>query len=298
MSSIDPRALRTYLSVCRARSISGAARLLNISQPAVSVTIAQLEHIVGTKLFDRNRSGIILTPAGTAMLRQAEGLEVLLRNAMEDVAAAAEHVEGPLRIGGTPGALVSLVPMALNRMMAGGARYAVQIMERSDADCIELLRRGEIEIAVVTVGIEAPPHDIEEIAIARDRFSLIVGGNDDRLPSHIRLAEARDLRWVMPAAAGAFRRQVDALFIAAAVPMPLDVVRCDSLLTTKAIVGGGTYVTILPDDVVAAECASGTLRAIELIDAPVNRSIGVRRMAGVPQSNAAEAVVAAMLDRS
>jgi DNA-binding transcriptional LysR family regulator len=110
----------------------------------------------------------------------------------------------------------------------------------------------------------------------------------------MRLSEARDLRWVLPAAAGAFRRQLDALFLAAEVPLPLDVVRCDSLLTTKAIVSGGTHVTILPDDVVAAECASGTLRAIPLVDAPVNRTIGVRRLAGAPQSAAADAIVAAM----
>lgn len=294
MSSIDPRSLRTYLAVCRERSISGAARRLNISQPAVSVTIAQLEQTVGATLFERSRSGIILSAAGSALLRQAEALEVLLRNAQEDVEVARERVLGPLRIGGTPGALVSLVPAALNCMMANGARYAVQIMERSDADCLELLRRGEIEIAVVTVGIELPPADIEEIAVTRDRFSLIAGGRENRLPPRLRLSETRDLRWVMPAAAGAFRRQVDALFLASAVPLPPDVIRCDSLLTTKAIVGGGTHVTILPDDVVAAECASGTLRAIELIDAPVDRQIGIRRLAGGPQSVAAGALVAAM----
>lgn len=294
MSSIDPRALRTYLAVCQERSISGAARRLNISQPAVSVTIAQLEQVAGATLFERARSGIILTPPGIALLRRAEALDVLLRNAQEEVTAARERVEGPLRIGGTPGALVSLVPAALTRMMQEGARYAVHVLERSDADCIELLRRGEIEIAVVTVGIEAPPPDIEEISIARDQFSLIAGGGADQLPARMRLSDARDLRWVLPAAAGAFRRQLDALFLAAEVPLPLDVVRCDSLLTTKAIVAGGTHVTILPDDVVAAECASGTLRAIPLVDAPVNRTIGVRRLAGSPQSIAADAILAAM----
>lgn len=294
MSSIDPRALRTYLTVCRERSISGAARRLNISQPAVSVTIAQLEQVAGARLFERNRSGIVLTPPGTALLRRAEALEVLLHQAQEDVATARERIDGPLRIGGTPGALVSLVPEALNRMMQDGTRYAVHVLERSDADCLELLRRGEIEIAVVTVGIEAPPADIEEIVIARDQFSLIVGGTDRTLPARIHLSETRDLRWVMPAAAGAFRRQLDALFLAAAVPMPLDVVRCDSLLTTKAIVRGGTHVTILPDNVVASECASGSLRAVTLIDAPVERSIGVRRLAGAPQTAAADALIAAM----
>lgn len=48
---IDPRALKMFLAVCRANSISGGARLLNISQPSVSNAIAQLEQSLGASLF-------------------------------------------------------------------------------------------------------------------------------------------------------------------------------------------------------------------------------------------------------
>src|ERR1700712_1582055 len=103
---IDPRLLRTYLAVCREGSISRAARDLNISQPSVSVAISQLEHTLGVSLFSRSRLGITLTSVGLALSRRAEAMEALLNDAVDEVALVSQGIQGPLRIGGTPGALV------------------------------------------------------------------------------------------------------------------------------------------------------------------------------------------------
>jgi molybdate transport repressor ModE-like protein len=65
---IDPRALRTFLAICQQGTISGAARKLNISQPSVSVAIAQLERAVDASLFTRSRTGSPAPP------RRGDGL--------------------------------------------------------------------------------------------------------------------------------------------------------------------------------------------------------------------------------
>jgi DNA-binding transcriptional LysR family regulator len=290
---IDPRILRTYLAVCREGSISGAARRLNISQPSVSVAIAQLERSLGGGLFDRGRQGISLTPAGTALLRRAEMMEVLLAEAEEAVGLARSGVRGPLRIGGTPGALVSLVPAAIARMECE-AHMALTVIERSDAQLNDLLRRGEIEVAVVTTGIEVPPADIAERSIARDPFSLIVGRAHGDLGPKVSLREVALLGWVLPQAAGAFHRQIEALFLAAETSLPADVIRCDSLLTSKAIVRQGRRVTVLPRGVVEAELSMGLLRSVPIVDAPMTRTIGIRTLASRPLSALAGQFVAAI----
>ena len=281
---IDPRLLRTFLAVCTQGSISGAARRLNISQPSVSVAIAQLERSVKARLFDRGRQGITLTAEGVALRRRAEMMEVLLAEAEEAVALAGAGVRGPLRIGGTPGALVSLVPAAVARMERGD-RMALTVIERADAQLTDLLRRGEIEVAVVTTGIEPPPPDIEERSIARDPFSLIVGQAHDDLGASVGLPQVASLGWVLPQAAGAFHRQIEALFLAAETPLPADVIRCDSLLTSKAIVRQGRRVTVLPRGVVQSELDTGLLRAIPITGVPITRTIGVRTLAGRPLSD-------------
>jgi LysR family transcriptional regulator of abg operon len=278
LMAIDPRALRTYLVVCDENSISGAARRMNISQPAVSVTIAQLEQSLNTSLFERSRSGITLTPAGIALKRRAEALESLLRDAREEVELVQHDISGPVRIGGTPGAMVSLVPRALKYLAAENVRVMVHVLERTDSQLTGLLRSGDIDVAVVTTGMDVPPDDIEEHTIVRDTFSLIVGRENNHLASRMALSDATSMRWVMPQAAGAFRRQIDALFISCDTPAPREVVRCDSLLTTKSIVSMSDYITILPHGVVAAELSIGVLRAIEIIGAPFSRNVGVRML--------------------
>jgi DNA-binding transcriptional LysR family regulator len=274
---IDPRVLRTFLTVCREGSISGAARKLNVSQPSVSVAIAQLERSLDGALFTRGRQGITLTPPGDALLRRAKQMDALLRNAEEAVRLARRGVRGPLRIGGTPGALVSLVPAAIARM-EGGDRLSLHIIEGADAQLTESLRSGEIEVAVVTTGLGMPPEDIEERSIARDPFALIVGRAHDALGPRVSLRDLVDFGWVLPQAAGAFHRQIEALFIAAETPVPADVIRCDSLLTSKDIIRRTARVTVLPRGVVAAELNMGLLRALPIVDAQITRSIGIRTL--------------------
>jgi LysR family transcriptional regulator, regulator of abg operon len=276
---IDPRALRTFHVICEEGSISAAARKLNISQPSVSNAIAQLEHRLGVQLFERSRTGITLTPEGEALSRRADALEFLLRDAEREIEFVREGFAAPLRIGGTPGALVSLLPDALRQLEARHGQFSLHVIERPDHQLLDMLQKGDIELAFVTTGIEQPPEGIEEIDVSRDPFAIIAGRQNDHLPATLSLKAMDGLRWVLPEAQGAFRRQVDALFIAADVPTPRDVIRCDSLLTTKAIVRGSGRVTILPMQVAAAELSIGVLRAIAISEAGFERSIGVRKLA-------------------
>lgn len=283
---LDPRLLRTYAAVCREGSISGAARALNISQPSVSVAIAQLEAKLACKLFDRTRSGIVLSPAGAKLRRRADMMETLLRDAEAEVARAGEGVRGPLTIAGTPGALVSLVPQVVERIERAG-RFELNILERADHEALDMLRKGDVEIALGTTGIESAPADIEETSVLQDPFALIVGRAHDALGADVTLGQAARFGWVMPHAQGGFRRQIEALFLGAETPLPRDVIRSDSLLTTKAIVRRTAHVTILPHGVVAAELSIGVLRAVKLRGVSFQRSIGMRTVRGRPLSDLA-----------
>ncbi|MET0179641.1 MAG: LysR family transcriptional regulator [Novosphingobium sp.] len=284
---IDPRALRTYLAVCREGSISAAARRLGISQPSVSVAIAQLERAIGAILFDRTHAGVVLSPEGHALRRRAHALEALLRDAEEEIALVKAGARGPLRVGGTPGALVSLLPDAIGRFERMHGPFALHVLERGDRDLVGMLRKGEIELAIVTTGIEEPPEDIAEESFGEDPFALIAGRTNAHLPDAVSLTDVIAMAWVLPEAQGAFRRQVDALFLAADVPSPLEVIRCDSLLTTRAIVRDSARVTILPHGVIADDLAVGTLRSIRIVDAAFTRRIGARWMRSGHLSQAA-----------
>ncbi len=291
---IDPRALRTFHAVCRAGTISGAARQLNISQPSVSTAIAALEARLGVVLFSRSRGGIVLTPEGEALCLRAEMQASLLDQAEVEVKAAKAGLAGALRVGGTPGALVSLLPRALKGLEAEGLPFSLSVIERADLELIEMLREGAIELAFVTTELEEPPVGLIDTTVSRDPFALIVGRGNDALPDRMPLSAADGLSWVLPEARGGFRRQVDALFIDAGLRVPRDVVRCDSLLTTKALVRAGKRVTILPVEVAASELSIGVLRAITLEGVRPQRSVGIRRLVDRPLSPLASKMLAAL----
>ncbi|NLR70547.1 LysR family transcriptional regulator [Novosphingobium sp. ERN07] len=279
LNRLDPRAVATFWRVCETGSISGAARALNLSQPSVSNTIALLEQRLGVTLFARSRSGIVLTREGEVLRERAEAMVRLLEAASIELDHAARGISGPLRIGGTPGALVSLLPEAVSRLEEAVGPFALSVVERPDSQLSDLLRSGAIDLAFVTTEIEACPPDLVEITAARDPFALIVGRRHDDLADAVSLRDVASLPWVLPEAQGAFRRQVDALFLNAGVPVPQGVIRCDSLLTTKAMVRLSDRVTVLPRTVAGAELTIGVLRAITIAEATFDRSIGVRHLA-------------------
>lgn len=288
---IDPRGLRVFLAVCRENSISGGARSLNLSQPSVSNAIAQLERACDATLFERSRTGITLTAEGSALLEKAQAMENLLAAASAQLKQVKAGAKGPLRIGGTPGALVSLLPGAVAKLEESIKQFDLRVVEQPDAALADKLRRREIELAFVTTGLEAPPDDIAEITLSQDPFALIVGPANSALPREVSLKDVVHLPWVLPEARGAFRRQVDALFMAAEVTVPQSAVRCDSLLTTKAIVRSGPRVTVLPMQVAAAELSIGVLRAVSIREARFQRRIGVRMLKGEPLSALAQALI-------
>lgn len=273
---LDPRALITFANVCDAGTLSGAARQMNVSQPSISLTIGQLEKRLGVSLFERTASGVNLTTAGEALRGRADALKKLVCDARRAVDLARVNMAGPLRIGGTPGALVSLLPHALGHMENSQVTFELTVLERTEAELIEMLRKSEIELALVTTQIESPPPGITEFTVASDPFALVVGAQNSSVRENAKLADLADLPWILPDAGGGFRRQIDALFLANEVPTPANVLRCDSLLTTKAIISRTDRVTILPRRVVRPEVATGELKAFELADCTFTRHIGVR----------------------
>lgn len=293
-AGLDPRAIVVFKQVCQSGSISGAARTLGVSQPSVSQTIALLESRLGVSLLKRTATGIELTREGEALWVKAAALSAVLHEAREAVERASLGIAGPIRIGGTPGALVSLVPRVIRHLDAAQATFDMSVIEASDAVLSEMLRRREIELALVTTGIASPGDEFVEWTVMQDPFALIVGAAHADLPSSLELGSVGTLPWILPQAGGAFQRQIQSLFISARCSEPRNVVRCDSLLTTKAIVRTTDRVTILPRHVVEAELAIGVLRAIEIEKVTFRRQIGVRALAGTDPSPLAQRFIDAL----
>src|SRR5438309_10893226 len=115
---MELRQLRTFIAVAELRHFARAASLCNLSQPAVSHQIAQLEEEVGAKLLNRTARRVSLTVAGEIMLEEARRILAAVDRARERMHGVTSGAVGRIRLGAsaTPG--LYLVPRLLTQYRA------------------------------------------------------------------------------------------------------------------------------------------------------------------------------------
>lgn len=288
---LDPRMLRQFLAVCREGTISGAAKAEHVSQPSISMAMNQLERVLGVKLFQRSSKGVVLTSAGQALRLKAMSVENLLETAQNEIRLLADKVNGPLHIGGTPGALSSVMGHTISSFTEKYPTFNLQLTECHEERAHHLLRTYKLDIAILTTGMSNASEEFSELPLFSDTFALIVGRNNDHLPEKIRLEELNTLRWLMPDKIGGFRQHINALFLNNHISLPKNVITTDSILTAKKILINSDYISILPREVVETELQSGLLRAINIENVKASRKVGLLWLADREQSSFANAFI-------
>ena len=146
---MELRHLRYFVMAAEESNISRAAARLNVSQPAVSRQIRDLESEIDVTLFAREPQGLKLTPAGEVALTEAKSV---LRSAQHFT----ESMQAFSQVGSRVTLKVGFIPTALPGLLAEGLRYfnqehakiCIQISEMHPADQIAALRRGELDLAL------------------------------------------------------------------------------------------------------------------------------------------------------
>lgn len=271
---INPRRLLDFLSVSRHGSFSGAAQATNASQPGLSQSIAQLEHGLGVRVFERDRHGVQLTQSGQALTFHAKALESLLERAQEEMRLRALGIEGPLAIGITPIAAASLVPEALAVLLRETPKVSVTVVEGLDDEIVAMLRSRELDLVISRVGPQDSDLEVEPL-ITSDWALITQPRHPLAALSEISLKEVGNVQWVLPAGGSAFRRQIESVFTSAAVRWPNHGITTNSILAIKAFVMTSDCVTIMSPSLVEIECAAGRLRATPLTDVGPLRPVGM-----------------------
>jgi DNA-binding transcriptional LysR family regulator len=278
---VDPKRLFDLLAVAEYGSFSHAAEKIGVSQPAMSLSIALLEKSLGVKLVERGRKGAQLNDYGELVARQARLLSTAMDRVAEEVRLKKMNVLGPLAIGASPAAAAGLVPAAIAKLDRGPQKAAISIVEGLDSDLIGLLRAGIIDLMVAPLNIERPADDIEEIPLLQEKFIVILrAGHPLAKRRTIYLRDIHDCSWIMPRHGSAFRRHVEALFISAGVPFPLDCMETNSMLAIKAIVRQSDRLSITSSELAEPERSMRQLAAIPLADHHRPRVFGVKLRKG------------------
>jgi DNA-binding transcriptional LysR family regulator len=259
--------VEAFVAIVRRGGFTPAARMLHLSQPAISRRVHLLEDELGSPLFERIRSGVVLTDAGRAFLPYAEALLASMRDGIEAVAALRGGDRGSVALA-IVGTLASTsLTERLRRFRERHPAADLRLRTALSAEVSSLVRRGD---ATLGLRYDADPHpDLVSTAV-HDEPMLPVCSARHRLARRRRV-DTRVLageRWIAfpQRASPAPEPYVSALErgLARAGVSGAAIVPVDSLTAQKRMVEAGFGLALLPASSVDEELRSGTLQILRV----------------------------------
>lgn len=142
------QSIEQFIAVVDAGSIRGAARLLNMSQPALTRALQQLEEELGVQLMHRSGRGATPTAAGSAFLSRARVAEAELRKAAEEAKKTVDDGGGLLSLGLSPVGASLLLPELVISLQRVHPKTRIRILESSPSALLPLVRDEIMDLAV------------------------------------------------------------------------------------------------------------------------------------------------------
>jgi len=197
--------LKVVMAVAEWGSMAKAARHLAITQPVVSKVVADLEDVLGVRLFDRSPQGVEPTPYGRALLKRSIAIFDDLRTSVDEIKFLADPTSGELRVGSTEPLLAGLGAAVMERLWQRYPRINFRVVE---ADSATLLSRDlperRVELAIVPLVSASVREDLTATILFQDHMRLVVGMKSRWARRRkVTLAELIDEPWcVAPSSVG------------------------------------------------------------------------------------------------
>jgi len=254
---MDSRHLETLLWVVRLGGISAAAQHLNLTQPAVTRRIQELERELGAKVLQRQGRNVAPTPLGQSCLESVE--RILSEVAIMKVAAGGDAAVGTIRVGVVESVALTWFQAFLARIEQRYPKVHLEIDVDLAGGLTTKLARRQIDIALLPGPVQLP--GLVRISLGsctmkwlgHPRFSM-----RDRTLSAAALAELPTIG--MPQDASVYHSMVS--WFEEAGVSPRFIHRCNSFSVVSLLVRRGIGVSLLPPELFAADLEAGTLKIL------------------------------------
>jgi DNA-binding transcriptional LysR family regulator len=191
--------LHVLLAVAQAGSMSKAAQLLNTTQPAISKSIADLEHAIGVRLLDRGRHGAEPTAYGRALLDGGTAMFDDLRQAVKNIEFLADPTVGEVRVMANEPIIIGVIAAVLDRLRQTHPGISVHVTPIvADAQRSRDLRERRFDLFVGRV--DSPfEQDLSVEVLFHDRLKIVVGAKSKWARRHgFELSELANEPWILP----------------------------------------------------------------------------------------------------
>ena len=250
------RQLEYVVAVADEKSFGAAASRCHVSQPGLSLQVAEVERLLGVRLFERDRRGVLVTPAGEEVVARARALIESAREIVEIARHRARPLVGRLRLGVIPTIAPYLLPPSLPHVRRDYPELRLTLREEKTEVLVASIEKGTLDVALLALDVGTDRLDSE--LLFEDEFVLAV-------PAAHRLAKKKQVvesdlegeRVLMLEDGHCLRDQALAVCSRAGADENADL-RATSLATLVPMVAGGDGVTLLPEIAVRQVAARGS----------------------------------------
>lgn len=275
---MDVKQLKALVTVVETGSVTRAAELLHLVQPAVTRQIRALEHELGVPLFERTRKGMRPTAAGMSLAERARRALTELDRARAELVRTSGSVTGLVTVGLLESTADMLAEPLVTAVLRDYPGIELRVLTAYSGHLQQWLDDGDLDLSLVYNLSSTPSLHVR--TLVHEKLWVAAPPGEGLSPGRpVSLAEAARHPLVMPAPGHALRVLIDRAVAQARVAIDI-AVQTNSMALQKQLVCAGHGWTILPGAGIGMDMALGLLSAAPLTDPEVRRSVAI----GVPRS--------------
>ena len=281
--------LAALVAASESGSLRQAAAKMRLSQPALSRSIRELELETGVKLLERTALGVKATVYGEALILRGKIVEAELRQARDDIAHLRAATHGDLRIGATPVAAFSLLPVVLARFKKSRPQLRVTVSDGMGESLLSGLRRGDFDIVFGRISDAIDPKEFK-IDVLFDDSLLVVARRGHPLANARRGSNIDwdDYDWILPGADSPARTAFQRTFEEHTGKQPRCTTETNSFVTMLTMLSQSDLLGVAPRQIFRVDWLQREFAPLDIGFKFPAQPTGVIRRARSPLSPAAQ----------
>lgn len=269
------RHLHTFVAVAQQGTLGRAAETLNLSQPALSKTLNELEQLTGTRLFERGRLGAQLTLVGEQFLTHA----VKVLDALNTAGQALNRKEGLnsdiLRIGALPTAALGILPSVIGQFHQQQKDITLQVATMNNTMLLAGLKSGEIDIGIGRMSDPELMSGLNYELLFLESLKLVVRPGHPLLQETVTLSRVMEWPVVVSPKGTLPRQNAETLLQSQGCKIPTGCIETLSASLSRQLTVDYDYVWFVPSGAVKDDLRRGMLAALPVPTQGAGEPIGI-----------------------
>jgi DNA-binding transcriptional LysR family regulator len=276
MRNLNLDQLRSLTEVVGLGSFTEAAKRLNLTQPAISQHIRELENRCGLQLVERIGKRALATPAGRELILRGQRIMAEAEHALAAVHRHKEGMAGRVHIGTGPAALVYLLPPVLRKVRDAHPNIEIVVTTGSTHTICDALLANEIDIGFTALPVEAK--ELDAVPVRADPMVAILPGTEKDIPAKMTPADVAS-RTLILEYQRVSNRQLSRAWLEAGGVEVRPAMEFDSIEAIKSAVSAGLGMAIVPGPAMSkGPQADGVV--VRPLDPPLVRTLGLVQRRG------------------